>query len=387
LLSNLVISLYEDPDSILWITTNRGLNRYNRENDNFSYQKFTKAERSGLTNTATFSAYQDSKGNFWIANFQTGLHLFDKEKLTAVKNFTENDGLATNVLINIIEDSYGNLWIKTFKGLSKYNPETETFRNYYYSDGLPADMTGPFFAYQSHTGEIFIPGYNGLVYFHPDSIKDDPTPPQVVISSLSLFNREDETFKYDGFISEIKEINLPTITMICALILLRLHFGEPSKNKYKYILEGFDKDWVDAGTQRNATYTNLSPGEYTFRVIACNRDGVWNEEGASLKIIISPPFWATWWAYSLYVIFFGFVLYGARRYEMNRVNLKNQVKLDEVKLKEKEETDKMKSRFFANISHEFRTPLTLILGPAEKINSEKTHSNIHKGWNNKKNAP
>lgn len=372
LLSNLVISLYEDPDTILWITTNRGLNRYNRENDNFSYQKFTKAEISGLTNTATFSAYEDSKGKFWLANFQTGLHLFDKEKLTAVKHFTENDGLVANVLISITEDSNGYLWIKSFKGLSKFNPETEIFRNYYYSDGLPEDIVGPFFAYKSHTGEIFIPGYNGLVYFHPDSIKDDPTPPQVVISNLSLFNREDETFTYDGFISEIKEIHLPYNHNDLRFDFVALHFGEPSKNKYKYVLEGFDKDWVDAGTQRNATYTNLSPGEYIFRVIACNRDGVWNEEGASLIIIISPPFWATWWAYTLYVIFFGLILYGIRRYEMNRVNLKNQVKLDEVVLKERVETDKMKSRFFANISHEFRTPLTLILGPTEKIiNSTK----------------
>ena len=367
LLSNLVISLYEDPDNILWIATNLGLNRYNRESDNFSHQKFTKAEISGLTNTATFSAYQDSKGNFWIANFQTGLHLFDKEKLTAVKNFTANDGLAANVLINIREDSYGNLWIKTFKGLSKFNPETEIFRNYYYSDGLPAEMTGPFFAYQSHTGEIFIPGYNGLVYFHPDSIKDDPTPPKVVISSLSLFNREDEALSYDGFISEIKEVSLPYNHNDLHFDFVALHFGEPSKNNYKYILEGFDIDWVDAGTQRNATYTNLSPGEYIFRVIACNRDGVWNEEGASLKIIIFPPFWATWWAYTFYVIFFGLVLYGIRKYEMNRIKLKDKIKLDEAVLKEREETDKMKSRFFANISHEFRTPLTLILGPTEKI--------------------
>lgn len=369
--NNNIISMYEDPEGILWIATSLGLNRYNREKDNFSFQKFTKAEILGVTNTAATSSYQDSKGNFWITNFQTGLHLFDKEKLTAVKNFTENDGLAANTLANIMEDSYGNLWIKTFKGLSKFNPVTESFRNYYSTDGLPVDMTGPFFAYQSHTGEIFIPTYEGLIYFHPDSIKDDPSPPKVIISNLSLFNREDEVLEYDGFISELKEVSLPYNHNDLRFDFVALHFGEPSKNKYKYKLENFDEDWVDAGTQRNATYTNLSPGEYTFRVMACNRDGIWNEEGASLKLIISPPFWATLWAYTLYVIIFGSILYGIRRYEMNRVNLKNQVKLDEVKLKEKEETDRMKSRFFANISHEFRTPLTLILGPSEKIINEE----------------
>jgi signal transduction histidine kinase/DNA-binding response OmpR family regulator len=144
------------------------------------------------------------------------------------------------------------------------------------------------------------------------------------------------------------------------------------------MLENFDDDWIDAGTQRNATYTNLDAGEYVFRVTASNRDGVWNEEGASLKIIIPPPFWATWWAYLLYVLFGLGLLYSLRRYELNRTQLKNQVKLDEVKLKEREETDRMKSRFFANISHEFRTPLTLILGPTEKVLSESEDNETKK---------
>ena len=165
----------------------------------------------------------------------------------------------------------------------------------------------------------------------------------------------------------MKELNLSYSENDLRFDYVGLHYGEPTKNQYKYKLEGFDKDWVIAGTQRNATYTNLDAGEYVFRVTACNRDGVWNEEGASLKIIIPLAFWSTWWAYSLYVLFGLGLLYSLRRYELNRTQLKNQVKLDEVKLKEREETDKMKSRFFANISHEFRTPLTLILGPTEKI--------------------
>lgn len=144
------------------------------------------------------------------------------------------------------------------------------------------------------------------------------------------------------------------------------------------MLENFDEDWIDAGTQRNATYTNLDAGEYVFKVTACNSDGIWNETGASMTIIIPPPFWASWWAYSLYVLLGVGLLYALRHYELNRTKLKNQVKLDEVKLKEKEETDRMKSRFFANISHEFRTPLTLILGPSEKILTEDSNENTKK---------
>jgi len=130
--------------------------------------------------------------------------------------------------------------------------------------------------------------------------------------------------------------------------------------------------------RKEATYTNLDAGEYVFRVTASNSDGVWNKEGASLKIIIPPPFWASWWAYSFYVLFGLGLLYSVRRYELNRTQLKSQHKLDEVKLKEREETDRMKSRFFANISHEFRTPLTLILGPTEKILSKSDDDETQK---------
>ncbi len=172
-------------------------------------------------------------------------------------------------------------------------------------------------------------------------------------------------------ITETNEIELTYKDYIISFEFAALDFHTPEKNKYAYILEGFDKEWnyTDAN-KRFATYTNLDPGEYTLKVKGSNNDGIWNEAGASIKLIITPPWWSTWWAYSLYVLFGLGLLYSLRRYELNRTQLKNQVKLDEVKLKEREETDKMKSRFFANISHEFRTPLTLILGPAEKVLSE-----------------
>ena len=367
---NDIFFIYEDRSSNLWICA-ENLNRYDRVSGKFSSVELIK-------NMLPTSVFEDSKGNFWVSTYFNGLLLVDKEKLVVLKNYTEKEGLPYNTITNIVEDIKGNLWIKTFNGYSRFNPETESFRNYYTSDGLPEIMTRLVYTYESSVNEVFFGSSEGFYCFYPDSIKDDPTTPKVVISNISLFNKPDETLSYDGFISEIEKINLPHNHNDLRFDFVGLHYGEPEKNKYKYMLENFDREFVDAGTQRNATYTNLSPGEYIFRVVASNRDGVWNEEGASLKIIISPPFWATWWAYSLYIIFFGLILYGARRYEMNRVNLKNQVKLDEVMLKEKEETDKMKSRFFANISHEFRTPLTLILGPANKINPDLPGDEIQK---------
>ena len=357
--------IYKDTRGELWIGTNNGLNRFDQNDETFeSFYPLGDASSTFIT------INEDRKGNFWIGTYQTGIFLFDSDKEIPVYTISEKDGLANNEVRSILKDNSGNLWIGTTYGLSKFDPETRKIKNYFTSHDFKENRYYRNTASKISTGEMLFGTFDGFIMFNPDSIKDDPVPPQVVISNVSLFNRPGEKLNFDGFISELKELDLSYNENDLRFDYVGLHYGDPSKNQYKYMLEGYDDDWVDAGTQRNATYTNLDAGEYIFRVTACNFDGVWNEEGASLEIIIPPPFWATWWAYSIYIFFGLGLLYSLRRYEMNRTHLKNQHKLDEVKLKEREETDKMKSRFFANISHEFRTPLTLILGPAENIISK-----------------
>ena len=193
------------------------------------------------------------------------------------------------------------------------------------------------------------------------------------ITGIKIFGKS-VPIKKDGILNKsiilTNQIELGYNQNDVALEYVGLHYKNPKKNKYAYKLEPYEKEWNYVGDIRNAHYTNLSAGEYTFFVKASNSDGVWNEAGTSISIIISPPWWKTTWAYISYGLFFVLTLYGIRRYELNRVKLKDKVKLDATVLKEREETDKIKSRFFANISHEFRTPLTLIQGPAEKINSQ-----------------
>jgi signal transduction histidine kinase/ligand-binding sensor domain-containing protein/DNA-binding response OmpR family regulator len=362
--------ILRDRKGSLWVGTQglAGLNRFDESGNSFNSFSFF----GGGPVVLTF--YEDKKGNFWVGTFNRGISLFNRNKETFISNYN----LANNLVRSILEDDSGNLWIGTDYGLSKLDPETGIIKNYTIYDNFEADRFSANSAFKTSTGEMLFGTYDGFIIFHPDSIKDDPTPPQVVITNVSLFNRPGEELEYEGFISELKELDLSYNLSDLRFDFVGLHFSEPAKNKYKYMLENFDKDWVDAGTQRNAVYTNLDPGEYVFKVKAANCDGIWNDEGKSIKLIIRPPYWATWWAYIIYFLFGISILYAVRRYEMNRLGLKNQVKLNEAVLQEREETDKMKSRFFANISHEFRTPLTLILGPADNIKPESPADEIQK---------
>jgi signal transduction histidine kinase/ligand-binding sensor domain-containing protein/DNA-binding response OmpR family regulator len=371
---NQISCIYKDQKGGLWVgTDDDGLNELNRAYETLkSYDLGRTPSPPSIT-----TIYDDKKGNFWVGTYGDGIHLVDQEKVTSVNNFTEKDGLANNYVRSILEDDSGSLWIGTNNGISKFDPITHNIKNYFTQDGSN-ENSYKYNACKTSTGEMLFGTSDGFIMFNPDSIKVDPVPPQVVISNVSLFNELGKKLEFDGFISELKELDLSYDENDLRFDYVGLHFSEPGKNQYKYMLENFDKDWIDAGTQRNATYTNLDPGEYDFRVTACNADGVWNKKGASLKIIIATPFWATWWAYGFYLIFLGSILYGIRKYEMNRQLWKHRMELETVEAVKYKEINRMKSHFFANISHEFRTPLTLILGPSENILTEAPSENTIK---------
>jgi signal transduction histidine kinase/ligand-binding sensor domain-containing protein/DNA-binding response OmpR family regulator len=363
-----VTAIHEDMLGLIWAGNNMGkLFCYDEKKDTIiEFISDLKNPRS-ISGKQIFGIHEDKKGRLWFAT-NAGLNLLERSTNTFV-HFTDKDGLAGNVVYSILEDDDGNLWLDAEKGISKFNPETNQFKNY--DDLQEATSSGWYYnlACKTTGGEMFFGRSKGLIRFHPDNIKENKYIPSIVITAFMLFDKS---------IPFGKEISLSHDQNFLSFEFSALSYISSERNQYAYKMEGVDEDWVYSGTRRYASYPNLPPGDYTFRVKGSNNDGIWNDTGTSVSIIILPPWWRTNGAYIAYGLILIFLLYGLRRYELNRIKLKNKIKLDEVVIREREETDKMKSRFFANISHEFRTPLTLILGPAEKINPDLPGDEIQK---------
>jgi signal transduction histidine kinase/DNA-binding response OmpR family regulator len=228
----------------------------------------------------------------------------------------------------------------------------------------------------------------GMIAFYPERLKDNTHIPKIVITDFQIFNKSVTVKKDNGSdkngvytlskpLSLQEEIEISYKENIFSFEFAALDYRSPQKNKYSYKMEGVDPDWVNTDASRRfATYTNLDPGEYTFRVKGSNNDGIWNEEGTSLKVIILPPWWKTNWAYTFYLFLVGFIVFGVWRFQTNRLRMKQQMEMQNFEADKLREVDKLKSHFFANISHEFRTPLTLIKGPVKQMLGGEFTENI-----------
>ncbi|HEY8938453.1 MAG TPA: two-component regulator propeller domain-containing protein [Cyclobacteriaceae bacterium] len=289
--------LYEDKQGNLWIGTDKGLNRFDKHNKHFiRYQKKSRFDYG--VNNSVFSLFEDSRGIFWVGTSGGGLMSLDRKTNQFVRH-AELDALPNNVINGILEDGKGNLWISTNKGISRYNPIKKTIRNYDVKDGLQGNEFNRNACYKAPDGVMFFAGTNGFNVFHPDSIRDNSHLPPVVITDFQLFNKSilpaQEGSVLKTAINETKEITLSYKHSVFSFEFAALDFIVPSDNQYAYKMEGFDKNWVYAKNRHIATYTNLDPGTYIFRVKASNNDDVWNEQGTFLVVHILPPWWKTWW--------------------------------------------------------------------------------------------
>lgn len=365
--------IHQDPEGIFWLGTKDGLMRFDPVEETFEVYRNNPVDKKSINNNTIKSICADPKdpGNYlWLGTDGGGLNKFDIQQKNFT-HFTVAEGLPNNVVYGILPDDRGNLWLSTNKGLSRFNPASGIFRNYDVMDGLQSNEfnTGAYF--RSADGEFFFGGIRGLTYFYPENIKDNPFVPEIVITNFTIRNHNDSEITrgidFHLMTSDDDPVILSHKNDIIQFQFAALDFSAPDKNQYEYILENFNEGWIHSGPSRIAIFTHLPPGEYNFRVRGSNNDGLWNTTGASMKIIITPPWWVSWWADTSYILLILSGLYYLRRYELNRLRLKNQLEVEKVETNSLRELDHMRSRFFANISHEFRTPLTLILGQIESV--------------------
>jgi len=330
---------------------------------------------SKLPNDKVVSILEDRHGDMWMGTIGEGLGLLNKKthQFTAI---SESNGLQNNTVCKILEDQKGIIWISTNKGLSSIDPGTKKINNYSYHNGIQRSNFVSRSGVKTSNGYLFFGGLEGFNYFNPENLKKNNIAPTVLITDLKISNKsvlssEDGPIKEN--ISIAKRIDL-NYKQNFALSFVGLNYTTPDQNNYAYKLEGFDKDWNYVGVSNTAAYTNLDPGEYVFYVKASNSNGVWDTRATSVKIYVHPPFWRTVYAYTLYVLLvIGLLIY--IRYKgiqkIKRKYLLEQAKFHaEQERKEAErmhELDQLKLKFLTNLSHEFRTPISLILGPVDNL--------------------
>lgn len=366
-------SILEEENGTLWIGTyNNGIFCYDPIKRRIVHIK--KSNRSdGLSANQINKIFQDSRKQIWIGTNGGGLNLYQPATRT-FKVWRTEDGLPNNTIKGIVEDSHHHLWLSTNQGISQFINYSNSFKNYTKADGLQGSEFLLNAYAQNNRGEIFFGGTEGLNIFHPDSLVESNKVPNVYLTGLKLFNKpvvvgqKNSPLQQD--ISQTEELILESDQNVFSIDFTALDFQQFKNNQYAYVLQGFDKEWNYIGTQRTANYTNLNPGDYLFRVKATNNDGVWTQREALLRITILPPWYNTWWAYFFYVVIIGFGLYSLRRTVLVRERLKLDIELQEREKEQIQELDTLKTNFFTNISHEFRTPLTLIISPLEKYLSE-----------------
>ncbi|NEU70286.1 response regulator [Spirosoma agri] len=369
-------SLYFDRAGTGWIGTQNGLIRADHPQTTpvFSIYKNDVDNRESLSNDFVSSCiddpYQPDK-YLWVSTKGGGLEQLDKQTRSGrFTHFTEARGLPNKVVYGILTDEFKNFWLSTNRGLAQFNPKTLTFRNYTKADGLQDDEfnTGSFV--KTASGELLFGGVNGLTAFQPKDVVATVGPVAPVhIIGLKINNEPVTVGPPDGILPEsieqTRQLDLSHTQNLLTLEFAVMDYANSAKNQYRYRLGGIDERWVEAGTNRFANYAQLPDGTYTFEVEGSIDGESWSKPVA-LTIRIHPPFYRTWWAYLVYALGLGFVVWQLYRFQTQRLLLEQQIDFEQQEATRLAELDALKTQFFTNISHEFRTPLTLILGPIEQ---------------------
>lgn len=377
-----LFTLYEDRQGNLWGGNLNQLVKIDRLQKKHSFYPIGYSVKN---------IYEDKNGNCWIGTEGGGLLLFDRKKGAVTARYTTEDGLCSDVVLTILEDSEGQLWMSTFNGLSRFNVAQRTFKNYYRADGLQSNQFHYNSALQLSSGELAFGGIKGFNIFRAADITDDHTMPSLLLTDLLVNSTPIE--KTTDYISnastgKIEAITVPYSQAVFSFRYTTLEYTVPGKINYAYYMEGWDRGWNNAGNTRTATYTHLDEGTYTFRVKSTNGAGGWNPQEIAIRITVLPPWYRSWWAYTLYAAFVLGAVYLFVSYKMRQNRLHYEVKVAQLQAKElqlnaqkEKEVNEKRLAFFTNVSHEFRTPLTLIIDPVKEMIEENKEGEQKEGLN------
>ncbi len=312
---NSIFVLYKGNNGKIWIgTQNSGLSCFNSNTNKFENYFAAPNKKDSLSSNSIWCIYEDALSNLWLGTWGGGLNYFNVDK-KSFNRYTTADGLPSNVICNILPDNSGNLWIGTNNGLSKFNPYKLSFINYYQADGLQSNEFNQGAAFKSDD-LLYFGGINGISVFNPGNINVNTNIPTIRITQFYVNNHP---LFVNTSITSLKKIILSYEQNFFTIEFTSLDYTAPEKNQYSYNLEGIDNEWVKAGSRRRAYYTDIAPGKYLFSVKGSNNDGIWNEQPTTLSIVITPPFWQTWYFRGLILITILSILYSIHRYRINKL--------------------------------------------------------------------
>lgn len=372
-------TIAEDSDGRIWVGTTDGLMSFDGNFDSPEQIVFeTYRDESASSNIADndiYVLYKDSDARIWVSVFGGGLNKLirydDVLKRPLFKTYSIREGLNTDVIVSIVEDNNGHLWLATESGLSRFDTKTERFRNYDKYDGLFNLVMEEGSSLHTSNNELWLGCRDGILIFNPDKLETSNPEFRTYIVGFTVSNKELWEFKGKPILTEsikyAETITLKHDQSMFAIEFTALNFLNPTRVSYKYLLEGYEKEWHFNGKNRIASYTNVPPGNYTFRVQSVDEGNPDQVSERTLLIIVLPPWWKSWWANTIYVILACVILYFTVRLIMLLIRMKNDIYIEQ-KLSE------LKIKFFTNISHELRTPLTLIKGPIQELKEKETLS-------------